>query len=295
MSAPQARILADGRLHLHHGPIDLIIAASGQRDEVAAAGQAAQTRFATVLDELVDELPDLRRPVDKGQRFDGAVARRMGAAVARFAPIFVTPMAAVAGAVADEILAVMIAAGDLDTAYVNNGGDIALHVRPGASLRIGLVDDAMPGACHGGLIAEIAGHDAIGAIATSGAGGRSFSLGIADAVTVLADDAVSADAAATLIANAVNVDSPAITRAPANTLDPDSDLGERPVTVAVGALSPGEIEAALGHGLERAHTFLNAGLIRAGVLSLAGACVFAGDPVQLKLENGLNPDEDKAA
>ena len=82
-------------------------------------------------------------------------------------------------------------------------------------------------------------------IATSGQGGRSFSLGIADAVTVLARRAADADAAATMIANAVDLDHPAIQRRPAVRLDPDSDLGDLPVTVAVGDLSRSEVAAAL--------------------------------------------------
>ena len=87
----------------------------------------------------------------------------------------------------------------------------------------------------------------VGGIATSGARGRSFSLGIADSVTVLARDAATADVAATLIANAVNIDSPAIRRRPARELDPDSDLRDLPVTVSVGALDAADdIEAALG-------------------------------------------------
>ena len=53
----------------------------------------------------------------------------MHAAVAPFAEeSFITPMAAVAGAVADEILQAMRRAAPLARAYVNNGGDIALHL-----------------------------------------------------------------------------------------------------------------------------------------------------------------------
>ena len=85
-------------------------------------------------------------------------------------------------------------------------------------------------------------------VATSGWQGRSHSLGIADAVTVLARCAAVADAAATLIANAVDVDHPGIRREPARVLDEDSDLGDRPVTVAVPALDPETIDAALDAG-----------------------------------------------
>ena len=75
-------------------------------------------------------------------------------------------------------------------------------------------------------------------VATSGWRGRSFSLGIADAVTVFAGTAAVADAAATLIANAVDLPGhPAFARAPARRCDPQSDLGERLVTVDVGPLA----------------------------------------------------------
>ena len=47
---------------------------------------------------------------------------------------YVTAMASVAGAVADEILSVMRDAADLDRIYVNNGGDIALYLHPRLSL-----------------------------------------------------------------------------------------------------------------------------------------------------------------
>ena len=108
----------------------------------------------------------------------------------------------------------------------------------------------------------------VGGIATSGARGRSFSLGIADAVSVLGRTAAAADAAATLIANAVNIPSPAVARRPARELDPDSDLGDRLVTVAVGALTEAEIEAALAAGRARAEQYRRRGLIVDAVLML---------------------------
>jgi len=107
-------------------------------------------------------------------------------------------------------------------------------------------------------------------IATSGRGGRSFSLGIADSATVLAATAAMADAAATLIANAVNVDHPAIERRPACTLDPDSDLLDLPVTVAVGPLPPGVVAEALDRGLAEARRLRLCGLIDSAALSLQG-------------------------
>ena len=110
-------------------------------------------------------------------------------------------------------------------------------VAPGHALDIGVAGDFSRGAvpAHQRRRPPRRRRSGIGGIATSGARGRSFSLGIADSVTVLARDAATADAAATLIANAVDIDSPAIMRRPARELDPDSDLGDRLVTVSVGA------------------------------------------------------------
>ncbi len=267
---PQIAWLADGRrLHMQHGPIDLIVEAwADDEEERRRAYAQAAARFDGLLESLVAELALLRRPVTADSPEPrGAVARRMVAACRPFADVFVTPMAAVAGAVADEILAALTAGRRLARAYVNDGGDIALHLAPGEQFKAGMVGDLARPALD--AVATLRAESGIRGIATSGWKGRSFSLGIADSATALARDAAAADVAATLIANAVDVDHPAITRVPARELDPDSDLGERPVTVAVGALDAGAIEAALDAGEARARRFCEAGLIAGAVLVLA--------------------------
>jgi hypothetical protein len=273
---PVVQRLAGDRLHLSHGPIDVVLRAWGAPEAVRAAEAAAIAAFPGILPALAAELTELRRPMAESPRVRGPVARRMVAACAAFAPVFLTPMAAVAGAVADALLAEMLRAAPLERAYVNDGGDIALHVAPGESLAIGLAADPERLAMDGAL--RVAPGSGIGGVATSGRLGRSFSLGIADAVTVLARDAATADAAATLIANAVDVDSAAVRRAPADSLDPDSDLGSRQVTVAVGALSAPEIDDALVAGLARAEAYRAAGLIRGAALRLCGAVRVIGLP-----------------
>ena len=139
----------------------------------------------------------------------------MMAAVAPYCErTFITPMAAVAGAVAEEILNAMTAAAELSRAYVNNGGDIALHLAPGEHFVAGMVERPDRPSLFGTATLDWA--QPVRGIATSGWRGRSFSLGIADAVTVLADRAAMADAAATIIANAVDLPGhPAIVRVPA--------------------------------------------------------------------------------
>jgi ApbE superfamily uncharacterized protein (UPF0280 family) len=264
----QARI-ADGRLHLNDGPIDAVIGAWGEPAEVAAAYAQATAAFEGVLSTLVGELPLLRRPIgDEPPTLSGPVARRMLAAVWPHRAVFVTPMAAVAGAVADHLLGATLHGRRLDKAFVNDGGDIALHLGRGQRFRIGMVADLAAPGLDGTI--EIAAADAVRGIATSGRGGRSFSLGIADAVTVLARDAAAADAAATLIANAVDVEHPSIERQPARALDPDSDLGELPVTVAVGELDDASVALALERGVARAAHLVTAGLIVAAALRLRG-------------------------
>lgn len=266
----QARFLPDRRLHLNHGPIDLVIEAWGEEDEIRAAYAQAWEVFPGILPGLVGELPLLRRPLDAAHPgVEGPTARRMLAACSPFAEEdFITPMAAVAGAVADEMLAAMLRGRRLAKAYVNDGGDIALHLASGERIRAGIVGNVRHPAIDS--IATIDADSPVRGIATSGAGGRSFSLGIADAATVLARSAAEADAAATLIANAVDADDAAVRRAPARALDPDSDLGERLVTVEVGALPRQTIAAALDRGAERARALQRAGRIIAAVLLLQG-------------------------
>lgn len=267
---PAAVMLSGNRLHLQHGPIDLVIGAEGPLAEVKTAYRAARDRFRTVLPVLVEELAELRRPVEPGQIFKGPVARRMAEAVLRNPHIFVTPMAAVAGSVADEVLdAMRSVAPDLQKIWVNNGGDIAIHLSGDATFEAAMVADPATG--HEAGRVTVRASDDIGGIATSGRHGRSLSLGIADAVTVLANDAASADVAATLIANAVDLpDHPAIRRAPATEIDPDSDLDERLVVVEVGELSAGEVVEALERGLRSAEAMVAKGHVQAASLTLAG-------------------------
>jgi ApbE superfamily uncharacterized protein (UPF0280 family) len=272
----QRRRFADGRLHLQDGPIDLIIEAFGETSAVEDAYAAAWGRFTTILDELCTELPLLRADPRVVPAPRGAVARRMAAAVAPFrARRFLTPMAAVAGAVAEEVIEAMTTGRPLARAYANNGGDIALHLAPGETFSIGMVDRPDRPSLFGR--ATIGAADGVRGAATSGWRGRSFSLGVADAVTVLAASAALADAAATLIANAVDIPGhPAIQRTPACDLDPQNDLGERRVTVAVGVLAADEIDHALAFGVAEAEFWRELGLIEAAALRLGDGTRLVG-------------------
>jgi ApbE superfamily uncharacterized protein (UPF0280 family) len=261
-----AAFLPDKRLHLQHGPIDLIIEAFGACEEVERAYRQAIDRFGDILPTLVRELPLLRRPVaDAYPLLQGPVARRMAEAVWPHRAVYITPMAAVAGSVADEMLQALFLGRTLDKAYVNNGGDIAFHLSEGHELRAGIFVDALDGNVR------LTHDNPVRGIATSGWRGRSFSLGIADSVTVLAANAAAADAAATIIANAVNADHSAIERRPARDLDPDSDLGKLLVTTKVGPLPAEIIDQALDRGAAEARRLgLSAALCLKGQWRLEG-------------------------
>ncbi len=266
MDAQRTRF-TDGRWHFQHGPIDIVIGADGEAASVEAAHEKAWLRFRDILSELVEELALLRLPVREACPLRGPVARRMWAACHPYKNSFITPMAAVAGSVAEELIACYRAAG-VARAWVNNGGDIALHLAPSQSVRVGLYADlgTLDGdELRGGIRTdgqfEISSLLPVRGVATSGWRGRSFSLGIADSVTVMARSASEADAAATVIANAVNLADPRIQRRPACELKDDSDLGDMLVTVDVPPLAPALAQQALRAGLKRAQALRAAGLI----------------------------------
>lgn len=282
----ERRRLPDGRWHFHHGPIDLVIGADGDAAIVDAAIEQAWQRFSGLLEELVAELPLLRAPrpvpatalygpaerarVPASDRGRGPVAKRMIAACDLYASrygLFVTPMAAVAGSVAQEIVAPLSRDG-VHRAWVDNGGDIALWLGEASSVTIGVVADLRAPAVDGVL--AIRDVDRPRGIATSGWRGRSLSRGIADAVTVLADTAALADVAATLIANAVAIAHPSVRRAPASQVRDDSDLGEIAVTVDVGPLSRVAIDEALERGAAFARRCIDDGYVEQALLSLQG-------------------------
>jgi uncharacterized protein len=277
-SRAQIRMLPDGRrLHLHDGPIDVVLEAFGEPGEVDRAYRVASMRFTRILDELCSELILLRTPAHRDSKSpDGPIAQRMLDAVLPLChQTFITPMAAVAGAVAEELLQEMTSAAILKKAYVNDGGDIAFHLAPGEQFVIGMVELPEKPFMFG--TTTIHASDPVRGIATSGWRGRSFSLGIADSVTVLASHAALADAAATLIANAVDLPGqPAIHRVAACDLAPDSDLGSRLVTREVGQLTPSEIHQALNSGVAVAKSFQRMGLIHSVALTLQGVVQTVG-------------------
>ncbi|RKF50670.1 UPF0280 family protein [Paraburkholderia fungorum] len=290
MNATRTQLDA-ARWHWQHGPIDLILSADGEPSAVQAAYEVCWARFVELLPELVGELTLLRQPVPSHVSpadcaLKGPVARRMWNACHPHRARYITPMAAVAGSVADELITAFAREG-IARAFINNGGDIALHMTEGQQYRVGVFADLA--AFSGARLSDDLALDAnltlgaalpIRGIATSGWRGRSFSLGIADSVTVLARNAATADAAATIIANAVNLDHARIARRPASSLKDDSDLGDMLVTVDVPSLPQPLIDFALARGVDTARRLLEQGLIEGAALFLQGRARVAGTHYQ---------------
>ncbi len=285
---PRLKPLGEDSLRVEWGPVSLLLSARWPGGRPASALEAAGRRALEVLEELAAHRRLLTVDLRRIRNVAGLAAsvRALVEAPRAFAEEAVTPLIAVAGAVADQVADALAKQGAA-WAVVSNGGDVALRLAAGESASVGLVPrvDAPEPLAR----VRVAAVDGIGGVATSGFGGRSFTLGIADAATVFADRAGLADAAATLAGNAVDVDSPAVERVPAEALDPETDLRGRRVTRAVGYLTPGEVDRALDRGAAWARARVAEGLIRGAVLALRGRWRFVGWPGEDRFSK-LNAD-----
>ena len=251
--------------------------------------QAEIERYiAKVLSDVGEYLPVLKQRAYKIRNTVHLphVAKSMVDAVKCVDEVALTPMAAVAGAVADSIK-VYLSNREIDFASVNNGGDVSVLSRDGRAVRIAIGDISRNIITPYKLVVK--GLASFG-MATSGFGGRSFTLGIADAATVVADSGAVADAAATYVGNATNVDSWLVARRKAAEIEPDTDIPDEMVTVRVGKLDGELVREALSRGLAAALKLKEAGVIREAVLMLKDEMVTTigeqGGTIKLEVLNG---------
>ena len=274
----------DNRLFLRHGPINIVLEAVGIDKDLAY--QNVKGYFETLLEQLVLDMELLKEEVVFNRKFNNKISQSMQDATERYSPAFITPMAAVAGSIADNILRVLINNTNLEKAYVNNGGDVSFYLNKNQIMKTSLA--AIPN-----MIAEIKYKDKSRGIATSGWRGKSFSRGIADSVTVLADNAAMADAAATMIGNAVDIyNHPKIKKQPANEMYEDSDLKNLLITVEVGLLTKVEIKEALKNGYQTALQYINKDLINTALIQLSEYfCIVQKNSTDLNIVNKSNLKE----
>ncbi len=256
------------------GPMHLVIMAEKNgRPQLGAAREAAQTAFDCLV-RVAAWRGAFRRPaLDFAPPPEDPLAAAMVEAAAAVEAADLTPMAAVAGAIADAV-ADRLAAMGMHKVVVDNGGDIAIRLSAGQAVRVGLrtaIDN--PGIAWALTLND---REPGWGVATSGLGGRSFTRGIASAVTAVADRTAVADAAATAVANACNVEDENIIRRPAEAIDPDTDIAGLAVTVRVGRIGTDQQRRALARAAEKAETLCASGLIRGAVITLGGLSAMAG-------------------
>ncbi|MDT8903307.1 hypothetical protein [Anaeroselena agilis] len=271
--------LGPGKVALDYGPTQMVIQISGAGATTRLAREAAVYAV-----RQIGELAEVRLIAARPQQELGDIAglpevlQRMAAAVRMSGDEDLTPLAAVAGAIADMTADWLFAQG-IPRCIVNNGGDIAVRLADNERVTVGVAPGLGRQPAH--VLRPNAG-DGIGGITTSGSGGRSFSQGIATAATVAASCAALADACSTSIGNAVYAPHPAIRLVRAEEIDPATDIPGRLVVRDIGELPPEIIQAALGNGRRRAKQYYDKGIIR-------GCAIFIGDIAVTVPEEFLYP------
>lgn len=234
--------LPDGRVFVDYGPVSMVITARRQGSPIPALAEAAFPLIESSLAEISAALPILRQPSGTGD-FSGleGLPRVMAEAVLAVGEETLTPMAAVAGTVADAVADWIFARG-ADMVAVNNGGDVALRLGPGQQMRMGILPEL------DGKISQVVtlrAEDGIGGVCTSGLGGRSLTRGIANAVTVFSGRCAAADACATHIANCSYVESPRVHTCLAGEIEPESDIAALRIVRQVEPLEEAEVRQGL--------------------------------------------------
>jgi len=195
------------------------------------------------------------------------LALKMVASVKAAGDEHLTPMAAVAGTIADAVADFLFERG-MTRVLVDNGGDVAVRCSDGEPVAVGIRPNV-----ESKRIAHVM---ALGpertawGIATSGLGGRSLTRGVLDAATIVAAGASLADAAATAVANASYVAHSAVVRKPAEEIDPFTDIAGLEVTLNVGPLPEEKKHQALDHAIRRAEKLIGNGIILGAFVACQG-------------------------
>lgn len=278
MTADVMQNLKPGQVFVDFGPVSMVITASRNGEGDTQLCRAAFPVIAACLEDLRPSLEMLRRypPQVELEQLAGA-GETMARAVLRTGDPWLTPMAAVADAVADFLFAQ-----GAEKVTANNGGDIALRLAPGQSLGLGVLYDLERGGVD--RVVHLTAEKGVGGVATSGLGGRSLTTGIASGVTVFSRRCAQADALATLLADRSCIDSPAVHTRLAGELDPDSDIADLPVVVSVEPLSREEKERALEQVLREAEEQYRRGNLLACIATVQGVTV-TYDPNGILEEN----------
>lgn len=262
------RVLQGGDVLAECGPMRLIISAFvGKVPQPRMSERGGRYAF-TVLEKASRLKREMSGPCTQIQGMPGdAVALEMLRSVAAIGDPDLTPMAAVAGTIADQVAEFLLERG-MTKIIVNNGGDIAIRLTGDDGVTVGIREDVK--AHDFSHVIRLGPERASWGVATSGLGGRSLTRGIASAASVIAPTASLADAAATAVANATFVRDVGVVQVDAERLAPDTDIPGIPVTCQVGSLREETPSLAVAQALLRAETMLQQGTILGAFVSVAG-------------------------
>jgi hypothetical protein len=255
------------------GPMRLVIRAWNKKQPQIELARRAAEESISYLERIARCRPLLSRPIpDIEDLPEDELALGMIRSTRAIGDHDLTPMAAVAGTIADAVADWLLERG-LTRIIVDNGGDIAIRLARGETATVGVRPQVTsPLISH--VIHLDSGRSTWG-VTTSGMGGRSFTRGIASAVTVLAADASVADAAATAVANACFVEDKGIIQLPAENIDPNSDLAGINVTTEVGSLSTDKISIALNAARRKAEYLSQKDVIIGAFITLDNVIVIS--------------------
>ena len=274
-------------MFLEIGPASLVIQGEKNGKPYEFEKELLVEKVNSILAEIREFLPVLKQKAYKikNTKHMPDVPKKMVEAAKAIDEASLTPMAAVAGSVADGIKEFLRNEG-LDLASVNNGGDISIFNKKGRGLKIDIGDintgERSPYILNIEQLIDFG-------LATSGFGGRSFTLGLADIVTVIAATGAVADAAATFICNCTNIDSDQVIRQKASEIDPLTDIPDDNITMRIGKLNEVDILNALENGLDIAANIKNKKHIYDAIIKFQGHMVTTinGDnPIRLEVYNG---------
>jgi hypothetical protein len=279
-----------GLATLDYGPLQMTIFASRNAEPQTEAVKTAALFASKILDELAAVRSQAQKPqaaITASDQYP-EILQTMIAAVRRSGDKTLTPMAAVAGSIADMVADYLYTAGATKV-IVNNGGDIALRLSHAETVAVGVAPVIGGSQTH---ILQVKAGDGIGGIATSGLGGRSFTKGIATAAVVVAQRAALADACATSIANATYAPHASIKLGLAGNIDPDSDIADHLVVYEVDDVPAHIAQQALANGYEQALALYRQKLIAGAALFICNWGVMLPDNLMkpaadIQIEEGL--------
>lgn len=251
------------------GPMRLVIRAWNQnRPQLKLAFQAAEESI-LYLERIARCRSQLSRPWARIDHVpEDELARRMVDSVKAIGDDDLTPMAAVAGTIADAV-ADWLFERETTRVIVDNGGDIGIRLADAETATVGIRPQV--NSSHVSHMIKLDSERSFWGVTTSGMGGRSFTRGIASAVTVLAANAAAADAAATAIANACLVQDDGIIQQPAEKIDPNSDLKGFNITTEIGSLNSEKIGLAIDHARQKAEHLSQKEFIIGAFIAFGGA------------------------